>query len=1038
MDKILDKIIRQVIVESTTRKRLTKQIDSDTILNKLIKHVITEAAQKVVLSKLDNKVGAIVSNYGFGFKISANFPIKPDQVRTQIQGNSQFGTNSPYNSYLNYTYFVGSNMHKNPDKKFVANIVIINAKRMNSFNSVIFKNSVKYLLDPDWSGKPDVVFDGNATDIVGRKDANLEAQHHKARGPEAVYNSTETGDNYNRGSSIIFIDKTPGYANLPADLMTVLTKKGAALMSTSDSEETDDGESLASKNSEATTYFNSGVEKLERDDAAGAIKDFDAAIKLDPKYAAAYEYRGSAKIGFSSDTEAIKDFDEAIKLDPNNKDLYLNRANLKDNKTPGSGAEDMKTYDILNKGGKLPVVDNPVVDKKVNDKPVDDNPDPFEKERILGLAKDAFMNGEYKLTLNDYSGAIVDFNKAIELNPNGPLAKSSYYYRGNAKSELKDYEGAIADYDKAIEIATDNVSLQGHAYFGSGNAKRNLKNYTGALADYDKAIELAPDFKVYTNRGYTKADLKDYEGAIADYDKVINSMGDKKVLEPVLNAKGTAKNLLEPGSGDEDLKNGGAMGRSDRGEVKKQIFKYGDKDNSDLATLQEFLKTQLKASPNQTYIESVPSFKAFMQVPQAQFGTYGTRTSNMIADLKKAYEYTNTDGKTIEPDFIQKLIDDQKWKLKLTEQFKFTDKQKQLLSTKTVNVKPVEKEPVKKEPVKLKNLDQIPLGSNNWRSAQPTSTQLAKFIVEKGIKSVIRFNGNGGDTDNNFSIDDEKAVSTQNGAKFYKLSSTKDQDTVNSLLNSGNVLIHCHHGADRTGGNIGGWLYSKGWGDTKKIWNYTTQYNGWNRMAINSPSSFSKGGYLYQATKFGVKDINHAQELANGNKSIKKDATKKDDIKTGDTENVALTKAYQICLDAAKYLKKITTTNPHDYWSKYLRWDGASYRPNANKKGIAWFNSAWEKYYGTKLAAASKIRNTVTQRNINELNRRKNDVIEMIRKGGSMTVYLRIQNPSTGVPTDFKIKWDYFAGIQNAAVKGNPKKTVTKKPSSKIGGNLGR
>ena len=51
----------------------------------------------------------------------------------------------------------------------------------------------------------------------------------------------------------------------------------------------------------------------------------------------------------------------------------------------------------------------------------------------------------------------------------------------------------------------------------------------------------------------------------------------------------------------------------------------------------------------------------------------------------------------------------------------------------------------------------------------------------------------------------------------------------------------------------------------------------------------------------------------------------------------------------------------------------------------------------------------------------------MIRKGGSMTVYLRIQNPFTGAPTDFKIKWDYFAGIQNAVLKGNPKKTVTNK-----------
>jgi hypothetical protein len=486
--------------------------------------------------------------------------------------------------------------------------------------------------------------------------------------------------------------------------------------------------------------------------------------------------------------------------------------------------------------------------------------------------------------------------------------------------------------------------------------------------------------------------------------------------------RGEAKNLLEPGSGDEDLKIAADMKLNPSLAIKKQTFKYGTRDNADLKTLQDEIKAKLKAS-DQTYITSVPALKAFMNVANMT-GYYGTTTSNLIASLKKAYAYKNTDCKIIEPDFIELLIGKMNSKLKLTEQFNFTNTEKKLISNKTVVLNP---KPVDTETVKLKNLDQIPLGSNNWRSAQPTATQLAKFIIEKGIKSVIRFNGDGTDTDNNFSIDNEKTISTQNGAKFYKLSSTKDQETVNSLLNSGNVLVHCHHGADRTGGNIGGWLYSKGWGDTKKIWDYTTKYNGWNRMAINSPSSFSKGGYLYQATKFGVKDINHAQELANGNTSIKKDDTKKDDPLNGDRKEVALTKAYQICLDAAKYLKKITTTNPHDYWSKYLRWDGASYRPNANKKGIAWFNSSWEKYYGTKLAAAAKIRNTVTQKNINELNRRKNDIIEMIRKGGSMTVYLRIQNPSTGAPTDFKIKWDYFAGIQNAAFKGNPKKTVTNK-----------
>ena len=198
MDKILDKIIRQVIVEATTRKRLTKQIDSDTILTKLIKQVITEADDKIKFEKFDKKTSAAVGSYGWGFTISANFLITNDQVRDVIRLNSQFGTNSTFNSYLNYTYFVGSNMRKRSKKGFAANVVIINAKTMKSFNSAMFNTEVKNLLEPDGSDA-DVVVSGNKVDTVGRKDADLEAQHHKARGTEAVYNSTKPGENHNVG-----------------------------------------------------------------------------------------------------------------------------------------------------------------------------------------------------------------------------------------------------------------------------------------------------------------------------------------------------------------------------------------------------------------------------------------------------------------------------------------------------------------------------------------------------------------------------------------------------------------------------------------------------------------------------------------------------------------------------------------------------------------------------------------------------------------------------------------------------------------------
>lgn len=172
------------------------------------------------------------------------------------------------------------------------------------------------------------------------------------------------------------------------------------------------------------------------------------------------------------------------------------------------------------------------------------------------------------------------------------------------------------------------------------------------------------------------------------------------------------------------------------------------------------------------------------------------------------------------------------------------------------------------------NFHEIPDGKNNYRSGQiPIEINGKQFlgeIIDKyGIKTIIRFNGDGDDSRRtsahpSTSIAEEKKLAENKGVDFYTLSSRDDQEKVNELLDQGNVLIHCRHGQDRTGGNVGGYLYSKGWGNTKQIWDYTTKLNGWNRMVLNSPESFDKGGFLHQAKKFGVKDLEHAKKLAKG------------------------------------------------------------------------------------------------------------------------------------------------------------------------------
>ena len=89
-------------------------------------------------------------------------------------------------------------------------------------------------------------------------------------------------------------------------------------------------------------------------------------------------------------------------------------------------------------------------------------------------AEEYFNSGSDKHNLKDYNGAISDYNKAIEINPN--LA-DAYLNRGVSKDELKDFNGAISDYNKAIEI-NPNLAV---AYYNRGVQKHKLKETTTEL-----------------------------------------------------------------------------------------------------------------------------------------------------------------------------------------------------------------------------------------------------------------------------------------------------------------------------------------------------------------------------------------------------------------------------------------------------------------------------------------------------------------------------------------------------------------------------
>ncbi|WP_026104002.1 tetratricopeptide repeat protein [Anabaena sp. PCC 7108] len=123
--------------------------------------------------------------------------------------------------------------------------------------------------------------------------------------------------------------------------------------------------------------------------------------------------------------------------------------------------------------------------------------------------------GDDCFTQKDYIGAIGNYTKALELNPQ--VAKA-YLRRGITRNELGNKPGAIEDYTQAIKINPNDAltySVRGIAYFELGNNKSAVKDYT-------QAIKINPhDALTYSVRGLAYFKLGNSKSAIADYTQAI-------------------------------------------------------------------------------------------------------------------------------------------------------------------------------------------------------------------------------------------------------------------------------------------------------------------------------------------------------------------------------------------------------------------------------------------------------------------------------------------------------------------------------------
>ena len=135
----------------------------------------------------------------------------------------------------------------------------------------------------------------------------------------------------------------------------------------------------------AVAYNNRGISYRELGDHRRAIEDYDQALRLDPKDAVAYKNRGISYTNLGNHRRAIEDYDEAVRLDPKDAVAYTNR---------GFAYSDL---------------------------------------------------GEQRRALEDY-------DEAVRLDPKDAIA---YNNRGNSYKELGNHPQADSDFKKAMELGLD-------------------------------------------------------------------------------------------------------------------------------------------------------------------------------------------------------------------------------------------------------------------------------------------------------------------------------------------------------------------------------------------------------------------------------------------------------------------------------------------------------------------------------------------------------------------------------------------------------
>lgn len=292
-------------------------------------------------------------------------------------------------------------------------------------------------------------------------------------------------------------------------------------------------------------YFLRGIAKYNLDDLLGAEQDFTLAIRQNPVFTIALQYRAITRSRLGNYDDALRDFQEAIDLRPDLPSAYYSRGvTYLLTQQFEKAVEDFSTYihydnkvadAFLNRGTCYLYLKDTVRALADFDRGVRTNyfdPNGYNRRGALYMTQK-----KYDLALSDFNQAIhydstfipayfnralvyyslkqpvqaiENFSRVIELDS---TSAQTLFNRALLRTQIGDYNNALEDYNKVVFYSPDNVLV----YYNRAGLYTQLGDYEAAIADYTRAIELYPDFaNAYLNRSSLRYMLRDREGSIND------------------------------------------------------------------------------------------------------------------------------------------------------------------------------------------------------------------------------------------------------------------------------------------------------------------------------------------------------------------------------------------------------------------------------------------------------------------------------------------------------------------------------------------